>query len=450
MNKEELSFILKEGEGYKVEFKEGFDTKSIAKEITAFANSSGGRIFIGVCDKGEIKGFNVTNKVKSQIQDIARNCDPPIKINISLFDNILIVEIPRGENKPYSCSSGFYIREGPNSQKLSRNEILQFVAGTGKIRFDEQINQNFKFPEDFDENKFNDFLKKSNISSINSVSEVLINLSLAIKSGNKELLNNAGVLLFGKNIERFIKQNFVYCTLFKGKDRVNIIDRKEFKEDLLTNYYEALNFLKKHLKLAYIIEGGGPRKEVLELPEEALKEALINAIIHRDYFETGFGVNVEIFDDRVEITNWGKLLFDEKELGKISISRNPILFDLFYRLDMIEKAGSGIGRIKKLVEERKLVVRFEVGNFFRVIFNRLLIKEGEGGQIGGQKTREKTREKIIGLIKENPKITQEELAEKTKISIKGIEWNLTQLKQKGHIRRVGPDKGGHWEVLDER
>ena len=69
---------------------------------------------------------------------------------------------------------------------------------------------------------------------------------------------------------------------------------------------------------------------------------------------------------------------------------------------------------------------------------------------GMKKTREKTREKIIGLIKENPKITQEELAEKTKISIKGIEWNLTQLKQKGHIRRVGPDKGGHWEVLDER
>jgi len=443
MNKQEFKLILEEGEGLKIEFKESFDAKSSAKEIVAFANSEGGRIFLGVDDQRKVKGIEINNRLKSQIQDIARNCDPPIKIDFEEINDVLVIDVFEGENKPYQCSAGFYLREGPNSQKLSRDEILKFVTRAGKIKFDEQTNESFKFPQDFDEDKFKDFLKKSDISS-KDIRDVLINLSLAVKRKNKLIFNNAGILLFGKNIERFVKQNFIYCTLFKGKERVNIIDRKEFKSDLLTNYLEALNFLKKHLKLSYVIEGGGPRKEILELPEEALKEALINSIIHRDYFETGFGVNVEIFDDRVEITNWGKLLFDAKELGKVSIPRNPLLFDLFHRLNMIEKAGSGINRIKQLVKERNLKVRFESKDFFRVIFERPATAFKEAVE----KTVEKTVEKILQLIRENSKITQEELSEKTGLTRRGIEWNLAQLKQKRVLKRVGADKGGYWKVIE--
>ena len=446
MDEKELNLMLEEGEGFKVEFKESFDSKNLAKEICAFANSEGGRIFIGVNDKGETKGVEISNKLRSQIQDIARNCDPPIKIVFEEIDNVLIVNVPEGESKPYQCSSGFYLREGPNSQKLSRDEIINFVTGVGKIKFDEQINEDFKFPEDFDESKFRDFLKKTNISNDNA-EDILVNLSLAIKKGNKIIFNNAGILLFGKGIERFIKQNFVYCTLFKGNERVDIIDRKEFKEDLLTNYFEALNFLKKHLRLSYLIGGGGPRKEVLELPEEALKEALINSLIHRDYFETGFGVNVEIFDDRVEITNWGKLLFDRKELGKVSIPRNSILFDLFHRLNMIEKAGSGIGRIRKFVNERGLKVKFEVSEFFRVTFERSQISIGKATpQATPQAELTDLERKILREIKINPKISRKELSEKLRIGEDTIKEYLRKLREKGVLIRVGETSAGYWEI----
>ena len=88
MNSEELSLILKEGEGLKIEFKESFEPKSLAKELVAFANSEGGRIFLGINDKCDVKGIKITNQLKSQIQDLANNCDPNVKIQLTVFENI--------------------------------------------------------------------------------------------------------------------------------------------------------------------------------------------------------------------------------------------------------------------------------------------------------------------------------------------------------------------------
>jgi len=113
MTKKELNIILKEGEGYKVEFKE--KVSNIDKELVAFANSSGGKILIGVTDDGRIKGVNITNRLKSMIQDIANNCRPPINISFESISNILVVNVKEGEDKPYECASGFYKRIGANS-----------------------------------------------------------------------------------------------------------------------------------------------------------------------------------------------------------------------------------------------------------------------------------------------------------------------------------------------
>jgi len=444
MDKKEIELILQEGEGLKIEFKENLD-KSLAKELVAFANSDGGKIFLGISDKKEIKGIEITNKLKSQIQDIANNCDPSVKIEFEELENVLIINVFEGKNKPYKCSEGFYLRQGPNSQKLTRDEILLFGANVGKIKFDEQINENFKFPEDFEEIKFNDFLKKSNISQVNDIKNILVNLSVAIQVGKNIKLNNAGILFFGKNISRFIRQNFITCVLYKGKERVNIIDRKDFNEDLINNYENSLRFLKQHLRLEYIIKGGGPRQEILEIPEEALKEALLNSLAHRDYFDSGAGIFVEMFDDRIEIYNKGKLLFDKKDLGKISLSRNPVIFDLFNRINLIEKVGSGIGRIKKLIKERGLKVKFETNEFFRIVFERPSTPQ-KTPQITPQKPTE-LEQKILDLIEKNSAISRAEIAIRLGLSEDTIKEYLAKLKEKGIIKRVGADRGGYWEII---
>jgi len=144
--------ITELGEGQFIEFKESPD-KSLQKEFVAFANASGGVLYLGITDSGKPIGIEITNRLKPQIQDIARNCDPPVAILISQIENILAIEVKEGQNKPNSCASGFYMRMGANSQKMNRDEIISLAIKTGKIRYDEQICTNFDW-KDFDDEKF--------------------------------------------------------------------------------------------------------------------------------------------------------------------------------------------------------------------------------------------------------------------------------------------------------
>src|SRR3989338_1734460 len=224
MNKKEFEFILKHGEGLKSEFKENFDSKKIGKEIAAFANTEGGRVFIGVNDNGEVKGIRITNKLKSEIQDIARNCNPSICIKLETIGNVLIVNVDEGVNKPYRCAAGFFLRQGSNSQKLSTDEIRDFFNKEGKILFDENIHPIFSFDNGFDGNKFNAFLDMAKISRTISEKDILKNLGVLTEAGFK----NAGVLFFCDNVERFFRHAIVTCVLYKGIDKYKIIDRKDF------------------------------------------------------------------------------------------------------------------------------------------------------------------------------------------------------------------------------
>ena len=378
------------------------------------------------------------NKLKSQIQDIAGNCDPSIKVNLEEFDNILIINVYEGDDKPYKCSSGFYLRQELNSQKMTVSEIREFFNKEGKILFDEMINKKFSPKKGFDKHKFKLFLEKSKISKVISEKDILRNIGVLAGNGD---FKNAGVLFFCQRIEEFIPQAIVTCVLYKGKDKTFIIDKKDFTADIYSNYQDSVNFLYRNLRLKYEIKGFGPRKEILEIPEEALKEALINALAHRDYAEKGANILIEIYDDRVEITNPGGLVsgIRKSEFGKKSLSRNPLLFSLFKRINLVEKVGSGIIRMRKTMKSAGLLLpKFEFTNFFTITFYRP--KEGI-------KTVGKTVGKILALINENPKITREEISAKTGLTIRGVEWNLNKLKKEGVLKRIGPAKGGYWGVV---
>jgi len=372
MKNTQFEHILQEGEGTLIEFKSSFSS-SIAKEIVAFANTAGGRIFIGIDNNNEIVGSSLTNDAKSRIQDIANSCTPrvPIQIESLIYDDkeITVVTVPESRDKPVQCSDGFFLREGANSQKMRRDEIFYFAQKTGKIRFETQLRTDFKYLGDFDDLKFNDIIKRIGITQTGEREDILHNLGMGQANGNF-VINNAGILFFGKNRQLYLRQAYITCVLYKGKDKVKILDRKDFREDPLTDYENAIKFLQQHLRLEYEIKGPGPRLEIPEIPYEALKEGVLNAIIHRDYLEEGARVMVEIFDDRVEISNPGELLFGMEDLGRKSVARNPVIFDMFYRLDLIEKVGSGINRIRDAISQKGLKVEFQIDKFFTVIFQR--------------------------------------------------------------------------------
>ncbi|MBI1968657.1 putative DNA binding domain-containing protein, partial [Candidatus Woesearchaeota archaeon] len=302
MDKKELEFLLKEGEGFNLEFKER-DSSDLGKEICAFANAAGGKILLGVSDNGEIKGTNVTNRLKSQIVDIARNFNPKLEISVEEIGGVLIIDVPEGKNKPYSVNGKFFMRYGPNSQQLERDEIREFFFKEGLILWDEKTNKDFDLEKDLNKKAFGNFTSLANLSPVLGRKELLQNLSLLSDSH----LKNAGVLLFAKDVTKFFLKATITCVLYEGTDKVNIIDKKDFTKDLYSNYQDVLDYLKSKLNTQIIITGG-PHQKKLELPEKALREAFANAIGNRDYNVQGAKILVEISLDRVEITNPGGLV----------------------------------------------------------------------------------------------------------------------------------------------
>lgn len=216
--------------------------------------------------------------------------------------------------------------------------------------------------------------------------------------------------------------------------------------------------MQSKLNTEYIIKGG-PRQEVLEIPEDALREAILNAIVHRDYFVRGANIQINIFSDRVEIISPGGLVkgITLKDLGSKSLSRNNLLFGLMQRMDLIEKSGTGFLRIKKALKKYKLdkpIIETDK-NWFTLIFKRpdlqkMTIRERlEGSEKSSEIGSEKSSEKILKLIKENNKISAREIAQSLGITSRAVEKQIASLKITKKLGRIGSAKGGYWEVLEK-
>jgi ATP-dependent DNA helicase RecG len=372
---EELALILEGGEGYTLEFKRSINS-DLPKELVAFANASGGRILIGVNDQNKIVGCDFSNKSFSRIEAMANACDPAVAIRVEklIRHKILVIHVPEGANRPHRCNKGFYLRNGASSQKMSTQDITAFIQAEGRIRFDQQLRLDLDWTEALDETRLNHFLHLANISPKSDTSNLLLNLGAGENKDGRFYLNQTGVLFFAKEPTQRLFHVSVVCALFKGIGKAYILDRKELTGNLIENVEDALIFLKKHLQLRWEITSESTRrKEILELPEVALREAMVNAVCHRDYNEEGAHVMVEIFDDRVEIYNPGGLPkgLPEKDFGRRSVCRNPNIAGLLLRCDYIEKMGSGIERIHAaLAKENCPAVNIRYKTMFSLEFPR--------------------------------------------------------------------------------
>jgi predicted HTH transcriptional regulator len=319
---------------------------SLARELVAFANSTGGKILLGVRDDGTVVGARDTNELRARIEDLARNCDPPVKVLAERVGKVVVLTVRESENKPVQCREGFFWRQGAATQKLSRDEIRDFFRSEGAIRFDLSICPKFRYPEDFDRKKFNEWLSLSRITRRGRTEDILVNIEAAERSGGRLVFRNAGVLFFAKNVRHFFPQAYVTCLLFRDPDRVHILDRKDFDGGIVSDIEESLRFVERNTRVAYKIEKL-QRENITEYPMRAVREAITNAVMHRDYFEAGANVFVDIHPDRIEISSPGGLPkgLTLAELGKKSVRRNPLVADLLQRIEFIEKAGTGILRM---------------------------------------------------------------------------------------------------------
>ena len=439
----DLELIIAEGEGQRIEIKERLSR--LDRELVAFANASGGRVFLGIADDGQISGIELTNELTSRVQDIARNCDPPLTITIHKHktDKVLEIRVTEGTQKPHQCSDGFFLRTGPNSQKLKRNEIVDIAVTTGAYHFDETLNPRFRYPEDFSRGAFDRFLELSGINIQADPQSILLSLDVAELRGTELCFRQAGALFFADAPQRFLKESMVTCVRYQGTDRLNVIDRAEIMGDPIAMIEESLRFLKRNMSVAYEIAGDAQHRERHTYPLAALREAIINAIMHRDYFYDGSHVYVHMFSDRTEIENPGGLPpgLAIDELGRRSVRRNRTIADLLYRAKFVERIGSGIQRMERaLAENGNPPMEISATNFFVVRFLPR-VHTRNAALLSARQNR------LYQFAAQRDQITKAEAAEHLAVSGDTALREIKTLLEHGLLRQTGTGKATRYSVI---
>ena len=459
LTSDDIKVIVSKGEGFNIEFKAQVPQKvrDLAEEVCAFANAAGGYLLIGVDDKNKIRGVEIDNRVRSAIQNTIGDISPAVRTEMYPVDidskTVWVIDVTSGRNKPYVFSGAVYIREGANTQKLTAaEEIRNFFQQNECVFFDEIPCRKFDISRDLDTEFVAEFKMLAGYHQEISNEHIFNNLKLYTEDG---YFKNGAVLFFGKRPDDLLDSAFVRCVLFDGVDKRYIEDDKRMHGPLFKQYEQAFAWLKKHLKVRYDIEGQGgrPRKELWEIPEIAMKEAIINALAHRDYYDKGARIVVELYHDRLVVTNPGGLVssIPPEKFGTISRSRNPLVFGLMERIRMVEYIGSGVMRMRKAMKEAALP-QPDFG--FQGMFSISLVKEqgdffNEPESVVEKNGLSDIQNKALELIKANSSITSRELGEALSIGFRHAKRIVKHLKDNGYIERIGSDKTGIWVVKNE-
>lgn len=478
---EMLADEINAGESTNIEFKVEVPNKSekYIKSVIAFANTAGGKIVIGVDDEThEIVGvdknevFKIMDGITNTISDM---CYPQIfpNMGVDTIDGkcVIVIEIYPGASRPYYIKSlgkeaGTYIRVSGTSRPADEAILKDLELQGTNLSFDEMICVEQKYDAEAAETLCaaikNHMVEAARTNSekekIKDVTvQNLVNWGV-LKNVDGTLAPTNAFVLLTNNTFPFAK---IQCALFKGTERVVFIDKRDFEGPLYEQIEEAYEFVLKHINLGAEINGL-VRTDTYEIPTEAIREAIVNAITHRNFLDRAC-VQVAVYDDRVEVTSpgmlYGGLTIEQIKEGGSKI-RNRCIAEVFSRMKIIESWGTGIKRMFSSckeygVREPELL---EIGDSFRVnlyrpsynaIHQSVLKSALESVPKSVLKNLNKTQQKIVDIILKNPKVTQAEIAEQLNISISAVKKSMKEIVNIGILVRIGANKGGYWEVRDK-
>ncbi len=452
MNTETLKKIIAEGEGVEVELKQSFHSvQEIARIIAAFANTQGGLLILGVTDNGKIEGIKENHDIVQQKTAQANAIIHPapltnIEVHTLEQKKVILIVVHRADSSVFHSVEGvIFVRLGSTVQKLEGQSIIEFLRHRQILMFEESIeftaslkdiDQN-RIKEYIEKRKQEDFLKKHSLQDF-FISKKLASLQPDLK------LKNVALLFFSKDPQFFFPYTLIKLVRFDGKEAVKVLAYEEAKGTLPQMIEHSLNFIRRFIAKEFVIKDF-KRKEILYLPEDAVREAVINALAHRDYFNKN-EVQLSIFDDRVEITNPGGLPegMSKELLGALSIQRNPKIYELLKDYGYMEGLGSGILQIREFMKKNNLPEPEFLTNkeFFRII---LRIRKAE------EKKSELTKRQttIINYLKEHKKIKSKECASLNKISIPTAVNEFKNLEKLGLIKKIGSYRGAYYILNEE-
>lgn len=385
-------------ESYTVELKRELNA-DFKKEIIAFANCDGGEIYVGVDDNGKVIGIDNVEKTMEAIGNMIRD---GIKPDLTVYTSIeeikekdmsaIRVTVLRGTKRPYHLTdkglkpTGVFVRHGISSVPATDEMIREMLRESGGVAFDKSrcINQELTF--NYAEKFFSE-------SSVAFGAEQKRTLGLIDADG---YYTNAA-LLISDQCEHSIK-----CAVYDGVGKTQFKMRKEYNGSILKQMNEAYEYISLSNNLNSTFDGL-KRVEHPDYPEFAVREALINAIVHRDYDYSG-SIIVNIFDDRIEFVSLGGLVKGitiEDIKNGISQARNTVIANVFYRLKLIESYGTGIKRIMEAYQKEAVQPSFNSATAsFAVTLPKIINRINDNMS---------DRDKVLYIFKTKDKVTRKDI-----------------------------------------
>ncbi len=427
-------------ESYTTELKEVINA-DFKKEVIAFANADGGEIYVGITKQGKIIGIEDVELEMERISNMIRD---GIKPDLTLFTSIseiqdgdatiLRVTVSRGPKRPYHLSdkglkpSGVYIRHGVTSAPVSDEMIRQMIRDSDGTTFDKarSIDQELTFR--YAEKYFGD----SNVPFEE-------NNKRTLKLIDEDGYYTNAALLLSDQCEYTIK-----CAIYNGTGKTNFQTRKEFTGSILRQVDEVYEYINLFNNKNSTIDNL-KRVDHLDYPEYAIREALLNTIVHRDYDYSG-SILINIFDDRIEFVSIGGLvkgltLIDI--MGGVSQTRNTVIANVFYRLELIESYGTGIQRIIESYEGNKMQPVFSPApaSFLVVLPNmNYIAKDAKNGILSNE-------DKVIVLLKTKGQINRRDVEELLECSAFPATKILNTLIKQDKIVKIGSARSTRYILL---
>lgn len=410
-----------------MEFKARY-TDEIYKEIIAFANTEGGILYIGIDDGGNAVGLENVDEEYTRITNGIRDAimpDVTMFVRFTIQENKVVrISVSEGSNKPYYLKSkglkpsGVYVRQGASSAPASFEQIRQMIKQSDGDSFEDMRSLEQELTFEAAKAAFKRYGVEFSPEKYRALGLV-----------NNGIYTNLGLLLSDQCAHT------TKIAVFSDAERTVFRDSKEFGGSIFKQFEDAVNYLALCNKTSSVINGV-VRTDTKDYPEEAIREALLNALVHRDYGFSG-SIIINVNDDKMEFISIGGLLpgltTDDIRLG-ISQPRNKKLAEIFHRLRLIESYGTGIRRIFKLYESCSVQPQIEVAqSSFKIVLPNMneTAEEASESRITAQ------MRKVLAYIAENGQITEDEIGRLLDIKRTRIFMLTKEMRELGLIKAVG-------------
>ena len=435
----DLVEILKRPEGKALEFKRDLSSPEGAlRTIVAFANTAGGTLLVGVEDKtrrvsGVGDALALEERLASLISDrIAPRLLPDIEILPWRRTHVLAVVVHPSPSRPHylarkGLQGGSYVRVGSTNRRADAELIQELGRFARGEAFDEQPMLDLN-------SEAIDFRAASeSFAAVRKLTRRdLESLRLVTKHQGRKVPTVGGMILFGSDRERYFPDAWIQVGRFGGTDKSHIVDRAEIHALPVQAVEEAIAFVHKHILHGAEI-GAVRRKERWSLPPVALREAIINAVVHADYSQRGAPLRLSIFDDRIEIENPGLLPFGltvEDLPNGVSKLRNRVIGRVFHALGLIEQWGSGIQRMTAACREAGLAA--PVFEELAVRFRVTITTASTGPSL--QDARDRT---ILACLEDGQGWLTSEIAAEINLTPRATRTRLARLVGRGLVHEIG-------------